>query len=79
VQTAAGFGNVSAVLRSPHTATTKGVDGCDRTTDLWQRMRAAVGDTHAPYMDVDAHIDQVAQLVGRATSPVTTLDRRNHP
>lgn len=52
------------------------VDGCDRASAMWQRMRAAVGSTHAAYLDVDAHIDQVAQLVERVTAPPVPHDPR---
>lgn len=30
-----------------------------RDTPEWQRLRAAVGDGHAPYIDPDRHTDDV--------------------
>lgn len=30
-----------------------------RSSPEWQRLRAAVGDGHAPYVDADLHTDNV--------------------
>lgn len=40
----------------------------DRGSDRWLRLRAAVGDGHAIYVDADAHTDSVVRLLLSATT-----------
>ena len=43
-------------LRAP---STEPLPHVDRASDRWQRLRAAVGDGHAPYVDADLVTDTV--------------------